>query len=55
MKHGLKNLIIRTFVNHIKTIKPEKNKIIDKVKRKLTMAFEIIDMRPISFYLGLKV
>lgn len=33
---------------------PKKSRTIEKVKKKLITACKMIDMRPISFYLGLK-
>lgn len=54
-KHSLKNPIVNTFVDNIKIMGPERSKTIEKVKKKLATAFEIVDMGPISFYLGLKV
>lgn len=53
--HRLNSLIASTFVDNIKIMGPKGSKTIEKVRRKLITAFEIVDMQPISFYLGLKV
>ncbi len=44
-----------TFVNDIKIMGPKNTEVIAKVKMELTAAFKMVDMGPISFYLGLKV
>ena len=44
-----------TFVDNIKIIGPKNTGVIVRVKMELTAAFEMVDMGPISFYLGLKV
>ena len=44
-----------TFVDDIKVIAPKGSGIIQRVKTELTAAFSMVDMGPISFYLGLKV
>ncbi len=54
-KAGLNGLIVRTFVDDIKVIAPKRSGIIQRVKTQLTAAFSMVDMGPISFYLGLKV
>ncbi len=51
---GLNELIVSTFVNEIKIMGPKESGIIERVKTELTFAFSIVDMGPISFYLGLK-
>ncbi len=43
------------FVDDIKIMWPKRSGAIEKVKRELAAAFEMVDMSPISFYLGLKV
>lgn len=43
------------FVDDIKIMTPKESKITQRVKAELTVAFSIIDMGPISFYLGFKV
>ena len=55
IKTGLNGLIISTFVDDIKIMAPKDNGFIQCVKAKLAAAFSIVDMGPISFYLGLKV
>ncbi len=54
-EHGLKGPIVSTFVDDIKIMGPKGSGAIEKVKRELAAAFEMVDMGPISFYLGLKV
>lgn len=43
------------FVDNIKVIGIKESSHIKKVKHKLVTVFEIVDIRPISFYLGLKI
>lgn len=43
------------FVDNVKIINVKRSSHIEKVKEKLVTAFEMVDIRPISFYLGLKV
>ena len=52
---GINGPIVSTFVDDIKVIGVKESGQIKRVKRKLAAAFEIVDMRPINFYLGLKV
>lgn len=47
--------IVNTFVDDIKVIRVKRSGYIKKVKRELALTFEMIDIGPISFYLGLKV
>lgn len=54
-KEGLDGPIVSTFVDDIKIMAPKESGAIDRVKQELTSAFSIVDMGPISFYLGLKV
>ena len=54
-KAGLNGPIVSTFVDDIKVIAPKGSGIIQRVKTELTAAFSMVDMGPISFYLGLKV
>lgn len=44
-----------TFVDDIKIMRLKNTGVIVRVKMELTAAFEIVDMGPISVYLGLKV
>lgn len=55
MQDGLKSSIVSIFVDGIKIMGPIRSGVIEKVKRELTAAFEIVDLGPIRFYLGLKV
>lgn len=55
MQYNLKDPIFSIFVDDIKIMRPKGSGAIEKVKRELTTAFEIVDLRLISFYLGLKV
>ena len=52
---GLKGPVLSVFVDEIKIMAPKGSGIIKKVKQELTSAFSMMDMGPISFYLGLKV
>lgn len=47
--------IISTFVDDIKVMGVKRSGHIERVRHELAAAFEMIDMGPISFYLGLKV
>lgn len=55
MQHGLNDPIVSTFVDDIKMMGRKESRIIEKIKREFITAFKIVDMRPISFYLGLKI
>ena len=52
---GLDSPIVSIFVDDIKIIVPNGSGITQQVKNELTSAFLILDMGPISFYLGLNV
>ncbi len=52
---GINGPIVSTFVDDIKIMGAKNFGIIARVKQELTAAFEMADMGPISFYLGLKV
>ena len=54
-RQGLEGPVVSTFVYEIKIIGPKNTWVIVGVKMELTAAFKIVDMGPISFYLGLKV
>lgn len=54
-KAGLDRPVVSIFVNDIKIMALKSNRIIERVKLKLTFNFSMINMGPISFYLGLKV
>lgn len=54
-KAGLNGPVVSMFVDDIKIMAPKESEITQRMKTKLTTAFSIIDMGPISFYLGLKV
>ncbi len=54
-KAGLNGPIVSMFVDDIKIIALKGSGIIQQVKAQLTLAFSMVDMGPISFYLGLKV
>lgn len=51
----LNDPIISIFIDDIKIMAPKETGIIQRIKAKLITAFLIIDIDPISFYLGLKV
>lgn len=44
-----------TFVNDIKIIGVKDSKVISREKEKLIATFGMVDMEPISLYLGLKI
>lgn len=52
---GINGPIVSPFVDDIKIMAPKGSGFIEKVKAELTSAFQMVDMGPISFYLGLKV
>lgn len=52
---GLNGPIVSTFIDDIKIMGPKGSDFIRKVKAELATAFSMVDMGPISFYLGLKV
>lgn len=52
---GLNGPIVSTFVDDIKIMGIKESGFIRRVKEELTAAFSMVDMGPISFYLGLKV
>lgn len=54
-KAGLNGPIVSTFVDDIKIMGTKGSGLIGRVKAKLTVAFSMVNMGPISFYLGLKV
>lgn len=54
-KVGLDGPVISIFVDDIKIMAPKASGIIQQVKAELAAAFSMVDMGPISFYLGLKV
>lgn len=47
--------IVSTFINNINVIGMKKLGYIENFKNKLAVVFEMVDIRSISFYLGLKV
>ena len=54
IKAGLNGPINSTFVDDIKIIAPKDSGFIQRMKAELANVFSMIDMGPISFYLGLK-
>lgn len=54
-KAGLNGPVVSTFVDDIKIMAPKGSGHISRVKSELAAAFSMVDMGPISFYLGLKV
>ena len=52
---GINGPIVSTFVDDIKIMGVKDSGMIGRVKQELAAAFEMVDMGPISFYLGLKV
>lgn len=51
---GLKGPIVSVFVDDIKIMGMKESGVIARVKAELTAGFSMVDMGPISFYLGLK-
>lgn len=51
----INGLIVSMFVDDIKIMRAKNLGIISRVKEKLMVAFEMIDIEPISFYLSLKI
>ena len=54
-KAGLDGPVVSIFIDDIKIMAPKDSGMIKWIKLELTFAFSIIDIGPISFYLGLKV
>lgn len=54
-KIGFNSPVVSIFVYDIKIIALKKSGIIQHIKVKLVIAFAIIDISSISFYLGLKI
>lgn len=54
-KAGLKGPMLSVFMDDIKIMAPKCSGMIERVKAELTAAFSMVDMGPISFYLGLRV
>lgn len=52
---GLDTLVVSTFIDDIKIMASKDSKIILQIKSELAAIFSIVDIGPISFYLGLKV
>ena len=52
---GLNGPIVNTLVDDIKIMSPKERGMIERVKTELGFAFSMVDIRPISFYLGFKV
>lgn len=55
IKNGLKGSIVSLFVDDLNIIAPKGTGQITRVKDKLKAAFSMVNMGPISFYLGLKI
>ena len=51
----MKSLIITSFIDNLNICTPPRNRMISCIKSKLITAFEIVDMGPLAFYVGLKV
>ena len=54
-KANLNRPVVSIFVDDIKIMALKGSKMIERVKIELIFTFFMIDMSPISFYLGLKV
>lgn len=52
---GLNGQVVSVFVDDIDIKGMKESGVINKVKAELIAAFSMVDMGPISFYLGLKV
>ena len=55
MSISLNGPIVSPFVDDIKIMAPKRSGFAEKVKVKLVSTFQMVDMGPISFYLGLRV
>lgn len=51
----LDGLVVSTFVDNIKIMATKESGMINYVKLELTLAFSMVDIGPVSFYLGLKI
>ena len=54
-KAGLNGLIISMFIDNIKIMALKDSGFIQRIKAELAAIFSMVDMGPISFYLGLKI
>lgn len=52
---GIKGPDVSIFVDDIKIMGIKGSKVIERVKKKLAAAFDMVDIDPISFYFGLKI
>lgn len=52
---GINALIVNTFIDNIQVMDIKKSDHIEKIKIKLAIAFKMVNIGPISFYLRLKV
>ena len=52
---GIRGPIVTSFVDDLNIIGPKGSPMISEVKKQLNIAFKLVDMGPISHYLGLKV
>ena len=52
---GIRGPIVTSFVDDLNIIGPKGSPMISEVKKQLNIAFKMVDMGPISHYLGLKV
>lgn len=52
---SLKGPVLSVFEDDIKIMALKRSEMIERVNMELTAAFSIVDIRPINFYLGLKV
>ena len=52
---GIKGPIVTSFVDDLNIIGPKGSPMISEVKKQLNIAFKIVDIDPISHYLGLKI
>lgn len=55
IKIDLNGLVVNMFINNIKIIASKGSGIIQRIKVELVATFSIVDIGPISFYLGLKI
>ena len=52
---GVRGPIITTFVDDLNIFAPRGSGIISRIKSELAAAFDMVDMGPLAFYVGLKV
>lgn len=52
---GVRDPIITTFVNDFNIFAPPRSGVIQRIKKELAAAFDMVDMGPLAFYVCLKI